>query len=499
MKSSNRFFSNILFNGLYLLVSVLINLWLTPYLINNMGVEIYGLVPLAITITSYLDLFTLSITGAIGRYLTIDLAKNDDLNADITFNSAFWGFIILLIFLIPGVVALSYYSPFIFNIPKGQESSTRILFFLVSSAFVISAVQSIFAVSLWANYRFELKNIILVVGALFRVGTIIICFSFISQQIYFVGLGMFVASIITLLGNVHYWSKLTSQLTLSLKKFKLPLAWEMMNMGWWLSLNQLGLHLFVGSDLVLVNLLLGPVMTGIYGTIVIFPTMLRTLSSLIVSVISPVIMRNYGIGNKEGVLKVSTKSIEYLFLFLSFPIGLICGFSKPILSIWINAKFSENWLLLVILVIHLPFTLSISPLSPIIDAYKAVKLQGLATLFLGFFNILFAFSLIEIFGFGIWGITIAFLLTLTIKNLIFYPLYVVNIMQEKWYLFYLPIIKGIIPYFFLLISSYWIQSNFFIDTWQKLIFISLGLFIFYFGYVAIKYKKNSDSLIFRYF
>src|SRR3972149_1802921 len=68
-----------------------IGIWLVPYLIRHLGVASYGLVPLAISITAYMSLLTISLNGAVSRYLTIDLQKKDNKSANQFFNTAFWG------------------------------------------------------------------------------------------------------------------------------------------------------------------------------------------------------------------------------------------------------------------------------------------------------------------------------------------------------------------------------------------------------------------------
>ncbi|HPN13145.1 MAG TPA: polysaccharide biosynthesis protein, partial [Spirochaetota bacterium] len=52
------------------IANILVGLWLVPYLIRNLGVAGYGLIPLATQLTSYIGLLSIGINGAISRYLT---------------------------------------------------------------------------------------------------------------------------------------------------------------------------------------------------------------------------------------------------------------------------------------------------------------------------------------------------------------------------------------------------------------------------------------------
>ncbi len=57
----NQLFPNLFSNGMVLGLNILISLWFTPYLIHRLGVEIYGLLPLAFSLTAYLNIITISL------------------------------------------------------------------------------------------------------------------------------------------------------------------------------------------------------------------------------------------------------------------------------------------------------------------------------------------------------------------------------------------------------------------------------------------------------
>ncbi len=85
--SRGRFRVNVLSNLGYFVFNAGIQLWFTPYLIRNLGVATYGLVPLATNITNYMAILTVALSGSVGRFLTIDLARGDLATANRTFNT----------------------------------------------------------------------------------------------------------------------------------------------------------------------------------------------------------------------------------------------------------------------------------------------------------------------------------------------------------------------------------------------------------------------------
>jgi hypothetical protein len=63
-----QLFPNLFSNGIVLGLNILISLWFTPYLIRRLGVEVYGLLPLALVVSAYLNVITLSLHNASGRF-----------------------------------------------------------------------------------------------------------------------------------------------------------------------------------------------------------------------------------------------------------------------------------------------------------------------------------------------------------------------------------------------------------------------------------------------
>src|SRR3954452_8351819 len=85
-----RFAINLFANVGQLGLSSAIGLWYIPFLIRHLGPSIYGLLPLATTMTSYMALITLSFNSAVARSMTIALEQGDDLKANHIFNTSFW-------------------------------------------------------------------------------------------------------------------------------------------------------------------------------------------------------------------------------------------------------------------------------------------------------------------------------------------------------------------------------------------------------------------------
>lgn len=131
-----------------------------PYFINSLGVAGYAMIPLA---TSYiLCEFKYGIPNtSVSRPITIELQKEEFKKANVIFNTALFGTLVIILLMLPVALILSYYSPSFFEIPSNQENSTKILFLGVIIAFLLRTWSSNFGVSIFAYNRLDILNIIM--------------------------------------------------------------------------------------------------------------------------------------------------------------------------------------------------------------------------------------------------------------------------------------------------------------------------------------------------
>ena len=82
-----------------------------------------------------MNLVVQSLNTSVSRYLTIDLQKREFEKANITFNTAIFGTLGIILLMLPLIVLVSYYAPSFFEIPTSQENAARILF--LSDKFIL--------------------------------------------------------------------------------------------------------------------------------------------------------------------------------------------------------------------------------------------------------------------------------------------------------------------------------------------------------------------------
>ncbi len=420
---------NLLANILYFILNVIIGLLLVPYFIDSLGVASYALVPLATSITSYVNLVVQSLNTSVSRYLTIDLQKREFKKASITFNTALFGTLGIILIMLPLVVLISYYSPSFFKIPTNQENDARILFLGVIGSFLLRAWGSNFGVSLFAYNRLDLQNLVNAVNIIVQTGLIVILFKLYSPNLVYIGLAYLIGAIAALVLSIFFSRKINPHLKVNVKDFCRSKVNEITSMGGWVIINQIGALLFLQIDLIVVNKLFGTVAGGEYSVVLTWSIMLRTIAGMLVGVLTPVILTYYAKERIDELISVSKSTVKLTGLAMALPIGYICGFAPQLLTLWVGPEFAKLSPLMVLMLSHLVINLPVMPLFSINVAYNKVKIPGIVTLIMGIGNFLLAVLIPYLTGWNYYGVALAGAIMLTLKNAFFTPWYATKVLE----------------------------------------------------------------------
>jgi membrane protein EpsK len=440
-----RFLMNIASNGVYIGVSTLANLWLTPFLIGHLGIAAFGMIPLVTTITSYMSVLTTALSTALGRFLVLDLERRDVGAANSTFNTAFFGLIGIVLGLIPLALGVSLAFPTLFRVPPGWEADAGWLFLLVALAAFVTVIASSFHVSPFLYSQFVKSNTVNLLGLLARLGLIAVLFSLLPGRLWYAGSATLIAALVSLAGFVLLWRKLTPELRIRITAFDRSRLRALTGMGGWVTVNTLGGMLLARTDLLVVNAFFGAALTGGYGSVAQFTILMEHMADAAATVLRPIILVKYAQQDLMGLQRLASQSVKLLGLALALPAGLLCGFSRPLLSIWLGPGYQYLSVLLVILVSHLSLNLSARPLLYAQTAYNRIRWPGIATLLSGGASLALGVLAGMWGGWGAAGVALAVAVAWTAKNTLYMPIYTAHIMKLPWWSFlpaFVPILTA---------------------------------------------------------
>jgi membrane protein EpsK len=466
--AQRRFVPNVISNGVYIGAQVVVTFWMTPYLIGYLGMAAYGIIPLTQNLVSYTAVLTNALNNAVSRYLTIELGQRQIITAKKTFNSALFAILGLFLLLSPVILIIAFAFPNIFSIPTGFEKDASWLFILIAVTFFSSVVGGVFSVSAFVYSEFLKLNLVNIVSLLSRVCCLIILFSFFSPRIWYAGIGMLVSGLISLFGYLVLWNKLTPELKVEKSAVELNKLKEQMEMGVWVVVNTAGAMLLSRVDLIIVNGFYGAVLTGGYATVAQFTMLMEYLVTAIGNVMRPIILVKYANSDFQGLKRLCIQSVKILGYVLALPIGLLCGFSKPFLTLWLGASYHYLSTLMIAILIHQAMNYSVRPMLYIHTAYNKVRWPGIVTLLCGIASLGMGIVFATWNYWGAVGVALAVAFAWTMKNAIYMPIYTAHIMGLKRWSFVPSITPSIIGTLVVGILSYCItliQTNI---TWLTL-------------------------------
>jgi membrane protein EpsK len=457
-EAKKRLLVNIGTNILVVVVSALVGIWLTPYLIQNLGLELYGIIPLFLMISRYSELFTLTIRGTVSRFVALSFGRTDFEKASIYFSTAFFSLMSLCLLMLLPTILVAIWLPSLFQIPGGHESQAGILFFLVILSSFMITLSSPFLVSTFLKHRFDLSNLATILSRVMLVAILVLCFKFLSVSVICFGLSRIGATLVLLVSSIFFTKYLTPELHLRRLLFKFKAFREMAGMGGWITVSEIGAFLYLSTDLVIINIYLGPEQGGYYATITQWVIMLTMLGAAISKVFGPIVYEYIAKDDLEALAFQTQRAIKFMAMALALPIGMICGLSEPLLERWLGPAFIKLSPLMWLLVAPCIVNLVVRPMLRIPTGMNKVRLPAIVTLTGGTANLLVSILLVKYTNLGIYGVALATVFCLTSKNMIFTPIYTALIIKKPSTVFFKQLVTGIALAAILSLGA-WLLSN----------------------------------------
>lgn len=434
---SRRSILNLASNLLFFLINSLVALWLVRFLIDQLGVEAYGFVPLVVTIASYMHVVTSGINMSIARHLTVSLYDSENIAAKVkTFSTALFSSIASGLVMCFFAVAATPFLEKGITVPEGSVDGARWLFFLTMLSVAVTTGSTTHQAVVYAHNRFDLQNIGNLMGLALRVAALLIGFSAFEPGLWQVGASLLVSSGAVWACNWAASKRLEPSLKAKREYFSKRLLLDMSGTSAWVFVNQIGTILLVNIDLVVANRFIGPYAGGVYASAIQWSILIRNLGLTINGTLGPAITSLYATGKINALTELLNRSILYMGLFIALPVGFLCANSEALFKAWLGDGMASHHTLLIFLLFHLAVNLAYLPLQHVAVAANRVKWPGLSQIVAGIANLCLAIYLATTFGES--GIAVAGGIVLLCRNIIFTPIYTAKILGLSMTTFHKP-------------------------------------------------------------
>lgn len=454
-------------------INLCISFFLTPFIIQNIGVEANGFVSLANTFVEYAQLFTVAINSMAGRFITIQIHRKNIDSANRYFTSVVVANIFMsVIFTAVFSVVIVFLDKFL-NISESSVTDIKILWIFIAANFILSLFASIFSVSTFITDRLDKTALTNARGSILRAVVLVLCYTFFRPYTFYVGIATLILGINNLISHIYFKAKLVPELKVKREYFDFGSIKELLASGIWNSVSKLSSILSSGLDLLITNIFVNGVAMGVLNISKTVSNIILSLFGMLSSIFAPQLTMAYANNDFEEMKKQLVSSIKLLAVFSGIPIAILIGFGKPFYQLWVPTQDAELLhLLTVITCFNLIFALPLEPLYNIFTVRNKIKTSSIALICFSTASVLTVFvglSFIQGENAKIIYIACVGAFYNVLRLLTFLPIYGAKCLGFKLTTFYPVILKNLLSVIVLSAFAIAVNMLFSINSWLSLI------------------------------
>lgn len=436
---------NMIFNILLFVINLGISFFLTPYIVNNIGREAYGFIPLINNMIGYTSIITTAVGSMAGRFITMRLYKDDYEGASYYFNSVFLANIVLsAIFTVLSIITICY-LPHILNIPDYLLSDVKWLFVFTVLSMLLGLSTGILGCGCMIKNKIDVSVSRSLIQNAVRVGLILLLFACLKPSIVYLSLSAFISALLGVYYNFKFKRQFLPEIPIKPKKY---FSWsklkEVTFSGIWNSVNQLSNLLLYQLDLLITNIFIGAAATGEYSLSKMMPTLILSFLASLSGSFYPKFNILYAQDRITELNALVKKSMKVVGLFVAIAIGLLIVYSDAFYTLWVPGEDANNlhWLT-VVTVAPMIFGGSINPVFGLFATANKLRVPSFVLLGAGILNTAVVFILLKTTNLGIWAIALTSAIQGGLRNALFSPIYGALCIGQKWYSFFPTMLKAI--------------------------------------------------------
>lgn len=334
-RTSGRIAVNLIGNVAPLLAGLLS----IPFVIEQMGVERFGLVTIAWLFLGYFGFLDLGIGRATTKFV-VEYESNgkDDQVESLIFSATFT---LLCVGTVIGI-GMFVFTPTIvdnFNVPGFLRSEATATFHLVALSIpFVTSVSSLRGV-LEARHQFLLLNVIKMPSGILNY-LIPACVVLVSNNLVYTIAGLLINRILLFFVYLFFCFKKLDSI-LGEKLFDVSVVKKMVTYGGWMTLSNIIGPIMVYFDRFIVGSFLTLAALSFYTTPYEMITKLLLFAASTTTVLFPIFVDTF-INDRSKLEKIYRQGIRATAVIL-FPITfLIIFFSRDILTVWLGGVFAQN-------------------------------------------------------------------------------------------------------------------------------------------------------------
>lgn len=351
------------------LITIVVGFLLTPFILRNLGGAVYGMWVLVGAVVAYGNLLDFGITSAVTKYIAEYRAKGE--------LEQVWSLIstALLLAVLLGVAVLGCgligapFFPRVFNIPPGEHELASSLVVLASLGIGISIPSMIISSVFRGMQRFDLSNLLGVIGTLVSAGLVVLVLS-LGGNVLGIALSSIAVTLVMQVVSVLVIRQAMPELRFGWQYLSLPVARTLLSFSWSLFVVNVATQLQSKTDEIVIGLFLPIQLITSYTVARRLSEMPQILASQFIKIILPVASELDATDDNTRLRAVYIASTRItLAIFVPFACVLIV-LAQAILTLWVGEAYAGS--------AHIVLILGVASLVDIAQWPASLVLQGMS-------------------------------------------------------------------------------------------------------------------------
>jgi len=479
MKKNNQRKIGAFLSYISIILSTLVSLLYTPFLISKLGQSEFGLYSLVSSIIGYLTVLDLGFGNAIVVF-TSKYRANSEYDKESKMHGMFLllysiiGFIVCII----GIILYLNVDLMFSNSMNSLElEKMKIMMLILVFNLAITFMFSIYSSIITAHEKFVFQKILAIANTLIK-PLIMIPLLFLGYKSISLCIVITIVNCIVLFLN-YFYCKLKLNVKIKYNGFDKKIFKAIFGYSFFIFLGTIVDKVNWSVDQFILGIYCGTTAVSIYSVSSQLNTLFLNLSTAISGVLLPKISQMIAKNVSSEVLTnefIKVGRIQYYIIF--FMASCLTIFGDKFIYLWVGPNFKESYYISLILIIPLCFPLIQNLGLSILQAMNKYRFKAVASVIMSGFNILISIFLTRIYG--VIGAAIGTAISLIVCNIIvmniyYYKVIKINVVQF-WKEIFILTIRFIFPVLLILVIMNYIN----IYTWLSLICCGMSYTILYF-------------------
>lgn len=482
MSHNKRIIKNSLYLYLRMLFLTVLTLYTSRVVLEQLGIEDYGIYNIVGGIVTMLAFFNSSMLVATQRYMAFDIGKNDYVQLNKTFSSSIIIYIAIAVIVILLLETIGlWYVNYKLVFPSQKVYSVNVVYQLTILTFIVNIVQLPYNALVLAKEKMGVYALVTFVDSLLKLGILYLLF-LAEDKLVFYSFLVFLTSFMVQIFYVIYCNRKFKEINFFLVKDKEYLKELLSFSSWSLFGNVSAVARNQGINLVL-NMFFGLTINTTYAIAILVQNAIGSFGANFQKALNPPIIKSYAQNEKEkafSYVELGCKFTCFLLLLITVPIFVNVEY---ILKMWLG-EYPILTPIFVRLAIIVAVIESISgPLMTLVQATGRIKYYQIVLGSLVFLNLPIAY-----FVFKTSNLPYVFYYTIIVISVIAFALrlyFLKKLVKMNITLFFtkaiLPVLLVCLVIFifiYFIIKNEYLIANSFIDFLEYSLYIVLFTVMF---------------------